>query len=339
MFIEISFFTNQLLRTLENLGFTQEIIFKKAGITEAMLTDNPIEKILLEPHQRLIKVALELSGDPAIFLKAGQYFTDFRELGMMGLMMTSCPSPLAALLQAQEMIETQDGERKSVIETHIQPEGDTVKITFTRQAPQSQELNWQLEATLVSLLNILTSITGHEITPSHVSFDYAPIATLQDYEKALKAPVTFEQAQTEIQFSQKIKNTPCLFSNQEINMTAWNNLMAENKMENSEQLKSVIDKVIWQMILERKKVTLPDIAKAMKFSVRTIQNRLQKEGTSFAELLAAVRFPEAKRMLAANKLTVESISHRLGYSEPTTFHNAFKEWQGETPGAYRKKLR
>ncbi|MDH5368694.1 MAG: hypothetical protein OEW99_01625 [Gammaproteobacteria bacterium] len=51
-------------------------------------------------------------------------------------------------------------------------------------------------------------------------------------------------------------------------MIAWNNLITDNKE------KSVIDKIIWQMILERKKVTLPEIAKAIRLSVRTVQNRL-----------------------------------------------------------------
>ena len=32
---------------------------------------------------------------------------------------------------------------------------------------------------------------------------------------------------------------------------------------------------------------------------------------------------------------VNAIAERLGYSEPSTFHRAFKKWTGRTPGQYR----
>lgn len=339
MFIEISFFTHQLLLALEDINIKRVTVYERAGVTESMLTGGLNEKTLLEAHQRLMREALELSGDPAIFLKAGRYLTDFRELGMMGLMMASCPSPLAALLRAQEMIETQVGRRVAPIETLIDPGKEMVTISFKRQAPATTELNWQIETVIASLLNILASITGQAINPISVSLDHPPSATIRDYEDALKVPVKFSQDKIEICFSENIQETPCLFSNREVNLASWNCLLAETNMQVNEQLKPAITRIIWRLILERKRPSLPEIAKAMKLSVRTIQNRLRKEETSFAELLATVRFPEAKRMLAASELSVESIAQRLGYSQLSSFHNAFRDWQGETPGNFRKNAK
>lgn len=339
MFQEISLFTHQILKALEDLGFARNAVLKRAGIAGNMLTNLAIERIPLEVQHRMMGQALEISGDPAIFLKAGGHLTALRDLGMVGLLMASCPSPLAALLQAQDLIELQGGSRVPPIHTFIDPGEDLVTITFTRQAPETKELNWQLEATLISLLRIMGSISGQSITPISVSLEHPPTASPRDYKKAFQAPIMFEQDKAEIRFSNQIREIPCLFSSMEVNLAVWNSLLEGTGMQDPTGLKVAITRIIWQMILEGKRAALPDIAKAMGLPTRTIQHRLRKEGTSFADLLASVRYPEAKRMLSANRLNVETISHRLGYAEPASFHNAFRVWQGETPGKFRKKAK
>ncbi|UUZ65798.1 helix-turn-helix domain-containing protein [Polaromonas sp. P1-6] len=40
--------------------------------------------------------------------------------------------------------------------------------------------------------------------------------------------------------------------------------------------------------------------------------------------------------LARPELTLPDIANRLGFSEASTFHRAFKGWTGLSPGAYRQ---
>jgi AraC-like DNA-binding protein len=77
------------------------------------------------------------------------------------------------------------------------------------------------------------------------------------------------------------------------------------------------------------------IAKQMAMSERTLQRRLQAEGTTFNELLEQARRTIACSYLADRKLAAYEVSFLLGYSEPATFFRAFKRWTGKTPQQYR----
>lgn len=58
-------------------------------------------------------------------------------------------------------------------------------------------------------------------------------------------------------------------------------------------------------------------------------------GVSPGRFLSAVRFQEAKRLLASTSLSVAEISNRVGYSSLGTFSTRFKSSVGVTPTEYR----
>lgn len=79
------------------------------------------------------------------------------------------------------------------------------------------------------------------------------------------------------------------------------------------------------------------MAKLMNTSERTLKRRLSEEGTSFRSLLMEARYAMAKELLAGNQLSVSEIAERLGFSDPSSFSQAFKRWHGCAPQSYRKQ--
>lgn len=63
---------------------------------------------------------------------------------------------------------------------------------------------------------------------------------------------------------------------------------------------------------------------------------LQKDGTTFQDLLDDVRKTLALRYLKNSEMPVKQVADLLAYRDANAFHRAFKSWTGKTPNFARK---
>jgi AraC-like DNA-binding protein len=85
-----------------------------------------------------------------------------------------------------------------------------------------------------------------------------------------------------------------------------------------------------------REASLAEIASEIGMSERTLKRQLRRRGTSFRELRGRHRRDLALRLLRQGE-TIENVAHRLGFSEPSAFHRAFKRWTGRTPTDVRAR--
>jgi len=83
--------------------------------------------------------------------------------------------------------------------------------------------------------------------------------------------------------------------------------------------------------------TLATLAGTMSTSARSLQRRLEEEGTSLRELIERVRMAEAERRLLAEEVEVSKLARELGFVDPSAFGRAFKRWAGVSPTDFRAK--
>ncbi|HEY1077626.1 MAG TPA: AraC family transcriptional regulator ligand-binding domain-containing protein [Fontimonas sp.] len=84
------------------------------------------------------------------------------------------------------------------------------------------------------------------------------------------------------------------------------------------------------------RVSLEAAAEVMELSSRTLQRRLGSLGRSFQSVLDEVRLHAAETLLRDVGISLTQIAFLLGYTEQSTFHNAFRRWTGHSPGSWRK---
>lgn len=80
---------------------------------------------------------------------------------------------------------------------------------------------------------------------------------------------------------------------------------------------------------------LKHVARDLGMSDRTLQRRITESGTSFRDLLAEARRDLSQVLLANDEVQIDEIAFLLGYRDSSSFHRAFRDWEGVSPKRWR----
>lgn len=148
---------------------------------------------------------------------------------------------------------------------------------------------------------------------AHVTFG-APAAVLEFDNSAMRAPIV----QTEDTLAEYLRESPnLLFTARDYDSTA------------SSQVRRALE-----LGLQGRNPGTDDIADMLSVSTAHLRRLLRQEGTSVNQIREEVMRDAAISGLSRGD-SVDDISGKLGFSEPSAFRRAFKRWTGQTPGAYR----
>jgi AraC-like DNA-binding protein len=81
------------------------------------------------------------------------------------------------------------------------------------------------------------------------------------------------------------------------------------------------------------------IADALETTPRTLQRWLLEEQTSLRSIVHEVRIAAAREMLEHSRASITEIAETLGFARSTSFTRVFALATGESPMAYRKRVR
>jgi AraC-like DNA-binding protein len=81
----------------------------------------------------------------------------------------------------------------------------------------------------------------------------------------------------------------------------------------------------------------PRVARALHVSVRTLQRRLVAAGTTFRDVADRARRTLAESYLEDPGVSITEVAFLLGFSDQTSFHRAFRRWNGAAPGVWRRR--
>ena len=88
-------------------------------------------------------------------------------------------------------------------------------------------------------------------------------------------------------------------------------------------------------LLQTGEATQERLAQLFAMHRRTINRRLQAEGTTFRELVDEVRYDVARTLLESTGKPVAAIAGMLSYADASAFTRAFRRWSGTTPAQWR----
>ncbi|MEU9109874.1 AraC family transcriptional regulator [Streptomyces xanthophaeus] len=208
----------------------------------------------------------------------------------------------------------------------------TVRNDFARD-----EERFLTECVLAIWHRLSSWLIGRRIPLAHASFCYPPPPHAQEYELLFDCPVRFGAGRTGAAFDAHwltaplVRDEPALDAMLRrapfdlLSRPAYGTTVAEQVRRTLTQ----------QLRLSPRLPALGEVAARLAVSPATLRRRLQQEGTSFQQLKDHVRRDAAIAGLAESSEPIAELAVRLGFSEDTAFHRAFRRWTGTTPGAYR----
>ncbi|MFG3286063.1 AraC family transcriptional regulator [Streptomyces sp. NPDC048111] len=180
-------------------------------------------------------------------------------------------------------------------------------------------------------------LVGRRIPLTRAAFGYPPPPHKEEYESLFGCPVRFGDARTEAVFDARWLTAPLVRDE-----AALGRMLRRSPVEllSRHTYGTTVGEQVGRTLSTALRASprlpsLEETAARLAMSPATLRRRLAREGTSFQQLKDAVRRDAAIAGLAEGREPIADIAARLGFSEDTSFHRAFRRWTGTTPGAYR----
>jgi AraC-like DNA-binding protein len=88
--------------------------------------------------------------------------------------------------------------------------------------------------------------------------------------------------------------------------------------------------------LHEPNLSIERTAEICGYNRRKLSTLLRSRGTTIAKEVAAMRADKARHLLIDSEQRVADIALSVGFSDPTVFSRAFKNWTGQSPQQFRR---
>jgi AraC-like DNA-binding protein len=322
-----------LLGFLEQHGLDRTQLCKTLQLDETVLKD-PDGRIPTAKLQILWRTAIETTGKPWLPLEAGAFVNPYT-LGILSYLLMNTATLGMAIDKLCQYQDISCAGIRTVLERH----GTTCRLRLEVLDADIVQHACAVESELSVYLTVFKGLTGTSLVVQQADFAYTAPANPGEHERVFGTKnIVFNSSFHGITFAASELERPVLHANASLfplfEKHATDTL---NKLQNADTMSYRIRQAILGL-LKGDEPRLANIARTLGIGERTIQLKLQEEGTTFRELLDDVRKEMAIAHLRENKSSTTDIAFLLGFSEPSVFSRTFKKWTGLSPQAYRKTL-
>ncbi|WP_416426195.1 AraC family transcriptional regulator [Pseudomonas sp. App30] len=320
-----------IVKALELEGLDCRALFAQLGLDYGAL-DDPDARFTQDSMTRLWTLAVELSGNPAIGLNMARVVrpASFHVVGYALMSSRTLAEGFERLVRYQRIIaESADVSFK------LLPEGYGLIVTVHGDhLPPTRQ---SAEASLACALSLCGWLCGRVLQPRKVLIQGSQPHDLAPYQQAFHAPLVFGAPYDALIFERTDMEEPLATANEAMaalhDRFAGEYLARFSESRVTHQARQVLCRLLPQGEPKREAV-----AQVLHLSQRTLQRRLQDEGTSFQALLDDTRRELAEQYLAQPHMTLLEAAYLLGFADPSNFFRAFRRWFDTTPGEYRARL-
>ncbi|MBP8198468.1 MAG: AraC family transcriptional regulator [Chromatiaceae bacterium] len=316
---------------LREIGRDPDRLIGEAGVDIALFAD-PENTIPFVAMGRLLAHCAAATQCPHLGLALGRR-SGLETLGLIGQLAAAAPDLGSAL-------------RAIILYSHLHDRGavpllweqaDQARLGYVIHWPDVPGTHPIYDGALAITFNVLTTLGGPDWTATEVALHPAPNRDLAPYRAFFRCPLRIGARHAAVSFPATYLTRPLAGADP----AAYVRILRE--IEAMEALRGIgfrkrVERVLRRLLIADDPLggtSLEQMAALFSLHPRTLNRRLQAEGTSFRALLDETRYRIARQLLRDTLLGVEDLAVAIGYADATAFSRAFRRWSGTAPSRWR----
>ena len=317
-----------IAKALEAKGCDVQKIFIEAGLDPEKLNVAGA-RYSQAAMRKLWQLAAEATDDCYFGLHISEYWhpTTFNALGFSWLASHSLQDAFQRLQRYASIIT-------NVLIVHFEQQGDQYCFSFDSKIDIPEPMPLAADAGISTIIRMCRLNFGHDLNPVRIMTTRPEPDSIDEFVRLYKCPIEFSAKINSLFFKQVDIEQQLPTANADLALKG--DQLAMEYLARYEHDDIVLKlKSIFVNDLPTGDINENSIAGAVNMSTRTLQRKLQQQGTSIKTLLDETRKELAMHYLEHSSLTIGEITYLLGFSEPANFSRAFKRWTNQTPSCYR----
>ncbi len=320
---------------IRQYGVDPDEILAEAGLDASVfnVVGNRIES---DSFCKFLQIAYEQCGDPGFGLKSSDFIhpTSYHAFGLGLLSSSTLCSYLMrwerfyACITTHATMQVRDDPKGALLEYRFFGPGD--------KYPQAERI--MRDANLALVIKYIRFMYRPDYQPLKVELLYAPSKGMSAlYRQYFGNHLEFNAEKNAVWVSHADLDKQLPAANAELARQNDQVVVAFlARMDRANIPAQVHAKLI--ELLPSGDCSKTKVASALFMSVRTLHNKLEKEGVNYQQLLDQTRNELAEQYMRQDNVSISEVAYLLGFSDCSNFSRAFQRWTGSSPSKYRESF-
>lgn len=321
-------FVRALIEAVETAGIPAQRFVDEARISMDRLSESYGWMDVAE-LDRLTQCAVDLTGDSAFGLHWVER-SPLMKFELLAMIIASAPTlreALGCLLRFQSLVY----ERPELEMTEA---GGRVQLRVCPVAASELGLRVRTEMAVLAFVRLMRYVGAPSEAVLRIAFVHRAPDYAEEYARLFGGRACFGQARSGIEIDPSWLDRRLHHANVELFrllIVQGERVLAsiQSSTGYAGQVRAYLRRLFPRL------PQMPEAARALALSERSLRRRLHEEGISYSAILQESQLLLAQQLLADPTLSIQQIGADVGFTSTTAFHRAFKRWTGESPAAFR----
>jgi AraC-like DNA-binding protein len=293
--------------------------------------DDPATRVELETFTQLVRRAEALTGEPGLAYYAGLH-TRVSWHGFLGFAAMTA----GTIGEALELAERFSRTRTEAISLVTRIDGEQASVFLEEHVPLGELREFFVTTLFIGLALIGETLVGQRFE-GRLDMTHAEPPYFQKFAAAVPRlnHVRFGQPANRAVFPARGLEARIVSADPAATRLARE--QCERELVALGEGAPVLSRVR-ALLRDELGLTLPEVARCVSMSPRTLKRRLAEQGTTFSDMIDDARRQKALALLEDRRITIDAIAEQLGYSDTANFTRAFRRWTGMPPGEARGRI-